>query len=78
MGEKCLQRYFFIFRFSDGREHGDDEGTVFANDGAARKYAMRIISEVIDGGGCDDPGLSMIVKDAAERQIFAIPFSDFR
>jgi len=39
MGEKCLQRYFFIFRFSDGREHGDDEGTVLVNDGAAREYA---------------------------------------
>jgi hypothetical protein len=31
MGEKCLQRYFFIIRFGDGREHGDDDGTVFAN-----------------------------------------------
>jgi hypothetical protein len=70
-----LQRYFFIIRFGDGREHGDDDGTVFANDGAARKYAMRIISELIDGGGCDDPGLSMIVKDAAERQI-ATPAKD--
>ena len=66
MGEKCLQRYFFIIRFSDGREHGDYEGTVLANDGAAREYAVRIISELIDGGGYDDPGLSMIVKDAAD------------
>ena len=41
-------------------------------------YAVRIISELIDGGGYDDPGLSMIVKDAAERQILAIPFSQFR
>jgi hypothetical protein len=40
--------------------------------------ARSFISELIDGGGCDDPGLSMIVKDATERQIFAIPFSDFR
>ena len=55
-----------------------DEGTVLANDGAAREYAVRIISELIDGGGYDDPGLSMIVKDAAERQILAIPFSQFR
>jgi hypothetical protein len=78
MGEKCLQRYFFIFRSSDGREHGDDEGTVLANDGAAQEYAVRIISELIDGGGYDDPGLSVIVKDAAERQILAIPFSQFR
>jgi hypothetical protein len=46
--------------------------------GAAREYAVRIISELIDGGGYDDPGLSMIVKDAAERQILAIPFSQFR
>ena len=56
----------------------DYEGTVLANDGAAREYAVRIISELIDGGGYDDPGLSMIVKDAAERQILAIPFSQFR
>jgi hypothetical protein len=55
MGEKCLQRYFFIFRFSDGREHGDDEGTVLANDGAAREYAVRIISELIDGGATTTP-----------------------
>jgi hypothetical protein len=36
---------------------------------------VRIISELIDGGGYDDPGP---VKDAAERQILAIPFSQFR
>jgi hypothetical protein len=47
---------------------------VLANDGAAREYAVRIISELIDGGGYDDPGQ----KDAAERQILAIPFSQFR
>jgi hypothetical protein len=47
-----------------------DEGTVLANDGAAREYAVRIISELIDGGGYDDPGQ----KDAAERQILAHAF----
>ena len=36
MGEKCLQRYFFIFRFSDGREHGEDEGTVHGSRDATR------------------------------------------
>jgi hypothetical protein len=72
-----LTRYFFIIRFGDGREHGDDEGTLLANDGAARTYAVRVISEIADGG-YDDPDLSMIVKDAAERQVFAIPFSEVR
>src|SRR6202048_520147 len=65
MGEKCLQRYFFIIRFSDGREHGDYEGTVLANDGAAREYAVRIISELFDGGGFAGPGLFFCVEGGA-------------
>ena len=70
-----MQRYFFIIRFGDGREHGDDEGTMLANDEAARTYAERVISELIDDPGYTDPGLRMVVTDEAERQIFEIPFS---
>jgi hypothetical protein len=50
-------------------------GTTLVNDRAARPYAVRVISKLIDGGGYDD---RMIVKDAAERQVFAIPFSDVK
>ena len=77
---KSFSRCKYRFRnFVDQRrEGGHDDGTLLADERAARKYALRIISELIDGGGYDDPGLSMIVKDEAERQIFAIPFSKAR
>ena len=72
-----MRRYYFIIRYSD-HEHGDDEGIAFADDAAARAYALRVIRELNEGSGYHDPGLRMIVVDETGRQVFVIPFADGR
>jgi hypothetical protein len=68
-----MPRYHFIIRWPD-REHGDPAGTQLADDTAARTYALRVIRELKEGGGYDDPELAMVVTDADGRAIFSIPF----
>jgi hypothetical protein len=68
-----LPRYYFVIQWPD-REHGDNHGTVLPDDAAARNYAERVIRELKESGGYDDPGLSMIVRNEAGKQIFVIPF----
>jgi hypothetical protein len=65
-----MTRYFFIIRW----ESDDPEGTLLPSESAARLYANRIIRELKDAGGYDDPGLMMIVEDADARVVFAAPF----
>lgn len=66
-------RYFFVIRWPD---HDDDdaEGTLFLARSAARAYAERIVRELKEAGGYDEPGLMMIVKDDSGNVIYAIPF----
>lgn len=40
----------------------------------ARNYADRVIRELKEGGGYDDPTLTMIVKNEARETVFSIPF----
>lgn len=70
--EQYLQRYYFIIRYS-GREYGDDEGAALPDDVAARAYALRVVRELIQDGGCDDAGLRVIVMDETGRRIFVTP-----
>jgi hypothetical protein len=51
-------------------------GTLLAGRRSGSEVCREGHSRTDHGGGYDDPGLSMIVKYAAERQIFAIPFSE--
>jgi hypothetical protein len=68
-----MPRYYFILQW-DSREHDDPHGTALPNDQAARDYAERIIRELKEAGGYDDEDLAMVVKNAADRIVFSIPF----
>ena len=72
-----MPRYYFHI---EGPGHDDDvghdpNGTIFVNDATAFDYAQRIIRELREAGGYDDPQLTMLVKSEAGRTIFAIPFN---
>jgi len=68
------KRYFFVV---EGPEelHDDHFGTLLPNDDAALAYAKRIIRELKDAGGYDDPRLKMIVQNAQRQAIFALTFT---
>lgn len=72
-----LPRYRFKIRWSDGRELVDDEGEVLPDDTAARDYAIRMIRELKEDGGYDEPGLTMIVIDGSGGEMFQFPFEFF-
>jgi hypothetical protein len=73
-----MARYFFIVMWPDGRSRGDEEGMELSDDRGAQAYAQRIIRELREGGGYDDPGLHMIVRNEAGKQLFVIPFGIHR
>lgn len=65
--------YFFILQRRERRDD-DPHGTPLPNDTAAKEYAQRVIRELKEAGGYDDPDLKMIVKNAAGDVIYSIPF----
>lgn len=76
MGENSLQgpsRYFFVIRWPDHVDD-DDDGTLFLESSAALAYARRIIKELKQAGGYDEPGLMMIVESEDREFIYSIPF----
>jgi hypothetical protein len=44
------------------------------HDAAARDYAHRMIRELKEGEGYDEPSLAMVVTNESGRQLFVIPF----
>jgi hypothetical protein len=58
--------------------HDDLEGTVLPDDRSAQANAQRVIRELREGGGYADPGLCMIVRNEAGKQLFVIPFGIHR
>jgi len=68
-----LPRYHFVIRWPD-REHVDPDGTRFPDVASARQYAERVVRELKDGGGYDDPELLMVVTDGDGNEIFTVPF----
>jgi hypothetical protein len=67
--------YYFLIEFAD-RQHGDDEGTWLPDDAAAQGHALRIIRELKEGGGYDDTGLVMIVRDESGREVLRVSFAE--
>ncbi len=65
--------YYFDVR-GYGDKHDDRGGTLMPNDEAAFAYARRIIRELREAGGYDDPALTIIVRNAAGKTIYSIPF----
>ena len=68
-----MPRYFFVLQWLS-HKHDDNEGTVLPNDKAARAYGDRVIRELKQAGGYDDPTLRMIVQKAARETLFSIRF----
>jgi hypothetical protein len=74
---RILPKYFFLLRWPY-REEADREGTILLHDDEAHAYAKRIIRELKEAGGYDDPGLTMIVRNACGETLFLIPFVEVR
>ncbi len=70
-----MTRYFFVLE-GLGDTHDDRVGTLLPDDGAAEAYARRIIRELKEAGGYDDPRLAMIVLSELRQALFTIPFSN--
>jgi hypothetical protein len=69
-----MTRYFFILRYSEEKENDDRYGTLLPSDGHALECANQLVQDIKQDRGHDGPGLTMIVKDAAQRVVFSIPF----
>jgi hypothetical protein len=54
--------------------NSDGSGTELSDDAAARNHAQRIIRELKEGGGYDDPRLSLIVTDSSGREVAVLSF----
>lgn len=65
--------YYFDVR-GYGDIHDDRGGTLMPNDEAALAYARRIIRELREADGYDDPGLTMVVRNCAGKTVYSIPF----
>jgi hypothetical protein len=68
-----LAPYYFDVR-SYGELHDHRGGTLMADDDAALDYARRLIRDLRQAGGYDDPGLTLIVRNSVGRTVFSIPF----
>ena len=68
-----MPRYRFILQWPDN-ELGDEHGTHLPDHDAAGEYAHRVIRELKEDGGYNDPGLNMIVRDPDGKLIHSIPF----
>ena len=63
---------FLILHGSD-RDYADRCGTSLPSKRAAREYALRIICELKEAGGYDDPGLAIIVQNSARDAVCELP-----
>ena len=68
-----MPRYFFNIRRLD-REDSDLRGMILSTDAAVLSHALRIIKDHINGGGHNDPGSMMIVRNESLQMVLAIPF----
>lgn len=68
-----MPRYFFALHWPAG-VHDDPSGTVLPDHDTARAHAQRIIRELKEGGGYDDRGLTMVVRDHTGKTVHSIPF----
>jgi hypothetical protein len=69
-----MERYFFDIGCPNQEKHKDEFGTRLTSDVAARTLAQRIIRELREAGGYDEPGFTMTVRDAGGRTVFSMPF----
>lgn len=67
------RRYFFVLQWSN-RQNEDSYGTPLPSDAEALRLAYRIIRELKQAGGYEDPNLKIIVKNADNQVIHIVPF----
>ena len=70
-----MPRYHFTIK-GDTINRGDPDGTQLDDDAAAETRALRVIRELKQGGGYDDPGLTMVIEDEDGRMVSEVLFSD--
>jgi hypothetical protein len=68
-----VRQYFFGVRRSD-REDEDAIGTRLSDVAAALNHAERLIRELKENGGYNDPNLMVIVRDGMKKVVLSIPF----
>jgi hypothetical protein len=68
-----MSRYFFVIEGPD-ETHNDKSGTLLPDDKAAVAYAKRIIGELKEAGGYDEPGFKVIVQKHNREVVQIIPF----
>jgi len=69
-----VRRHFFSIRWSN-HEDDDQHATPLPDEVAALDYANRIIRELKEGGGCNDPPIDdgREKRDAQNGAVIAIP-----
>jgi hypothetical protein len=68
-----VPRYHFVVKWPD-RERDDPEGTVLQDEEEARRFAVRIIRELKENGGYDEPDISMVVRDDQGKEVLTLSF----
>jgi hypothetical protein len=67
-----MPRYFFTVTYPD-QEIDDPEGTLLPSETAAIEYARRVIDSLREEQKPDNPGPTIIVKDAAGEIVYRFP-----
>jgi Domain of unknown function (DUF6894) len=69
-----MPRYFFAVQGLNSSREDNRIGKALPDIMAALAEAERMIKELHNENGCYEPGLSMLVKDEAQRTVLFLPF----
>ena len=68
-----MPRYYFTVR-SSKLDHNEERCAVLHNVAVALDHACKIIRELSAGGGYDDPGLLLTVRNERREMVLSVPF----
>ena len=68
-----MARYFFKIRGAE-RVHDDEIAVPLDDVAAALDHACLMVRELRAGGGYDDPGLVISVRNELEQIVLSVPF----
>jgi len=69
-----MPRYYFVLHGPDGEIHDDHDGTELADKTQAFAYAERIVGELKEAGGYEEPGWAMYIRSGSDDEIALLPF----
>jgi hypothetical protein len=72
--EESVSSPYYFDVLSYGEKHDYRGRTLMADDEAALDYARRLIRDLRETGGYDDPALTLIVRNSVGQTVFSIPF----